>query len=56
LQHLARFLSAVSTRLEPEKASQLCGQAAATLLQALSKTTDPYASRDLAQGLSALLA
>ena len=33
--------------------ARLCGQAA-TLIQAMSKTTDPYVLRSLAQGLAAV--
>ncbi len=54
LQTLAQGLSAVSARLEPKEAAQVCGQAAATLIQAMSKTTD--SKWDLAQGLSAVAA
>jgi hypothetical protein len=86
LRHLAEGLSAVAARLEPKEAARLCGQAAATLtqamgplaqglsavsarlepkdaaevaatlIQAMSKTTDPTALHDRAQDLSAVLA
>ena len=46
----------VAARLEPKEASRLCGQAAATLTQAMSKTMDPNALRNLAQDLSAVFA
>jgi serine/threonine protein kinase len=55
-EKLAQGLSAVAGRLEAKEAAQLCGQAAATLTQAMSKTTHPVALRELAKGLSLVLA
>jgi hypothetical protein len=49
---LAQGLAAVAARLEPQEAARICAQAAATLSQALAKTTN----RELARGLAALAA
>jgi len=49
---LAKDLSAVLARLEPREAAAV----AATLTQAMTRTTDLYALHSLAQGLSAVLA
>jgi hypothetical protein len=49
---LAQGLSAVATRLEPKDA----GEGAATLTQAMSKTTDPAVLQRLVQRLSAVAA
>jgi hypothetical protein len=46
----------VWARLERKAAAKVCGQAAATLSQALSKTTKPTDLLSLAQDLSAALA
>jgi hypothetical protein len=66
LKDLAQTLSAVSARLEPKEAAQRCGQAAAALTQAMSKTMSKYEPmwvnrsglelRGLAQALSAAAA
>jgi hypothetical protein len=59
LASLAQGLSAVAARLEPNEAAPLCGQAAATLTQAMAsmtRTTVPYALRELVQGLEAVAA
>jgi hypothetical protein len=53
-QYLARALSAVSARLEPRAASQVCGQATATLIQAMTRATDDKAMQSLAAGVSAV--
>jgi hypothetical protein len=46
----------VSARLEPKAAAQMCAQPAATLTQAISKTTDPKALQALGEELSAVSA
>jgi serine/threonine protein kinase/pilus assembly protein TadC len=56
LGNLAQALSAVSARLEPKQAAELCGQPAATIAQAMSKNTDDFALLNLARGLSAVSA
>src|SRR5205823_1510722 len=43
LRELAQGLSAMAGRLQPEEAAAVRGQAATTLGQALTKTTDSYA-------------
>jgi hypothetical protein len=48
--------SAVAARLEPKAAAAVCGQAAATLRQAMTQMMSPYALLPLAQGLSAVAA
>jgi hypothetical protein len=53
---LAEGLSALAARLKPREAAAVCGQAAASLCQALSRTTDSNGLLYLAQGLSALTA
>jgi len=54
LKSLAKCLSGVASRLEPEQTAAMCSQAATTLTQAMSKTTEPDALASLAQGLSAV--
>jgi serine/threonine protein kinase len=56
LRYLAQNVAAVSGRLEPKEAARVCGQAAATLIQAMSKNTNPVNLQALAQGLSAVSA
>jgi serine/threonine protein kinase len=56
LRDLAQALSALAVRLEPKEAARICGQAAATLTQAMSKATQPGTLGYLAQGLSAVAA
>ncbi len=56
LAPLAQGLSVVAARMEPKEAAVVCGQAAATLIQAMSKTTDPSALLSLSWGLSAVAA
>jgi len=52
---LSKSLPAVAARLAPRDAAAICGQAAATLVVAVSKTTNPDALRALSQDLSAIL-
>jgi hypothetical protein len=56
LHSLTQGLSAVAARMEPKGAAAVCGQAAATLSQAMTKTTFPEVRRLLAQDLSAVAA
>jgi hypothetical protein len=44
----------VAGRLEPGEAARHCAQAARALTQAMSKTTDPSALKELAEGLAAV--
>jgi hypothetical protein len=53
---LSLCLSAVAARLGPEEAAAVCGPAAATLSQAISKTKQPLELRSLADGLWAVAA
>jgi hypothetical protein len=48
-------LSAVAARMGPKEAAVVCGQAAATLGQAMTRTTVPRELDPLAWGLSAVL-
>jgi hypothetical protein len=41
--------------MEPKEAAAMSGRTAATLTQAMTKTTDPYVLQSLARGLSAVL-
>jgi hypothetical protein len=50
LSSLAHGLAAVAARLEAAQASALCGKAAATIIEAVSKTTDPIALSIVGQG------
>jgi hypothetical protein len=54
LQYLAQGLAAVAARLEPKEAAQVCGQAASTLTQNITK--NPYPLGPLTQGLAAVAA
>jgi hypothetical protein len=56
LASLMRGLSAVAGGMEPREAAALCGPPANRLVQAMSKTTDVFALRELAQGLLAVAA
>jgi hypothetical protein len=51
---LAQCLAAVGARLEPEEAARHCAQAARTLTQEITSTTDPSAMKSLAKGLAAV--
>jgi hypothetical protein len=53
---LAQGLAAVANRLEPKDAARYCAQAATTLTQAMAKTTQADALKELAQGLTAVAA
>jgi hypothetical protein len=55
LGQLARGLSAVSGRLGPQEAAAVAGQAAAALSQCMTKTTDRFMVRQLAEPLSEVL-
>jgi hypothetical protein len=55
LGSLARPLLAVADRLEPKDAAQVRSMAAATLIEAMTTTTNPGELQALAQGLSVLL-
>ncbi len=50
--NLASGLGKVAERLEPKEAARVCSQAATTLTQAMTKTTDPNALSNLASGLA----
>jgi hypothetical protein len=54
LHRLALGLTAVAARLGPKEAATVCGEAAATLSQAMIKTTDQNALQSLAQDLTAV--
>jgi serine/threonine protein kinase len=56
LQPLAEGLAAVTARLEAKEAARLSGVAAATISQAMTKTTSGILLRILAQGLATLAA
>src|SRR5262249_49517899 len=57
LVYLAKSLSAASARLKPKEAAQLCGPAAAALIQTMSKNnTNPFFPwGQVAEGLSPVL-
>ncbi len=56
LLSLSQGLSALVARLEPKEAAVVCGQAAATLILAMSRAKDNYSMELLSDGLSALAA
>jgi hypothetical protein len=56
LGELAQALSAVAARLEPKEATAVCGHAATTLRQTMTKTTADSELGQLALGLAAVAA
>jgi hypothetical protein len=56
LQALSLGLAALATHLEPREAAEVCGQAAATLTQAMNKRSDVAAMLNLSRGLAAVSA
>jgi hypothetical protein len=56
LSELAVGLSTVAARLESKEAAQLCSKAAATLTQAMAKSTSVFAPNVPATGLTTIIA
>jgi tRNA A-37 threonylcarbamoyl transferase component Bud32 len=56
LKYYAQCLSVVASCLEPKESAAVCGQAAGTLAQKMTKTTSTRVLPSIAQGLSLLVA